>query len=268
MGRCAAETQALVDAFSSNKCKLYTAYISRAYDLTQTVHAWLQEGRVGDTLQSVSYQLVGMGGARDMDTNDLPWRLQAAQSGGGLLLDVGCHVLDRLDYLLGPLTNVDGKAENRKSPQQPVEDYVHLTASIGDSRWTAPNCQGARVECTWDFADSGGNGPKDELILTGNQGSIRLAAMQPAGPVRLYDLQGTLVDEARFDMPQHTAQQMIQAVTDDLRGIQPKPDFLSYGENAVRTSQVMDTVLRSYYGNRDTGYWEDMDAWPGRSASK
>ena len=32
----------------------------------------------------------------------LPWRLIAKQSGGGLIMDKGCHVIDRIDYLFGP----------------------------------------------------------------------------------------------------------------------------------------------------------------------
>ena len=32
----------------------------------------------------------------------LPWRLIAKQSSGGLIMDKGCHVIDRIDYLFGP----------------------------------------------------------------------------------------------------------------------------------------------------------------------
>ena len=39
---------------------------------------------MGDKVTSVTYKLVGLGGARDMD-GDLPWRLDAEQSGGGLV---------------------------------------------------------------------------------------------------------------------------------------------------------------------------------------
>lgn len=33
----------------------------------------------------------------------LPWRLRAEASGGGLVMDVGAHVVDLLEYLLGPI---------------------------------------------------------------------------------------------------------------------------------------------------------------------
>eukprot|EP00957_Ditylum_brightwellii_P035998 2727161-Ditylum_brightwellii.AAC.1 len=56
-----------------------------------------------------------MGGARGMDDDNdaVPWRLDARKSGGGLIMDVGCHVIDRIDYLFGPLKDVKGGAKRR-----------------------------------------------------------------------------------------------------------------------------------------------------------
>ena len=70
--------------------------------------------------------------------------------------------------------------------------------------------------------------------------------------------------------PEHTAQPLIQAVTNDLlaggmrHNKATPPDFLSYGDNAIRASKVIDAILKIYYGNRDIGYWNDKASWPGR----
>lgn len=79
-------------------------------------------------------------------------------------------------------------------------------------------------------------------------------------------------------MPEHTAQRLIQAVTNDLidRKIKKEPhtnnrradDVLSFGDNAIRTQMVIDTMLESYYGGREIGYWSRSDSWPGRPTSK
>ncbi|KAL3925364.1 MAG: hypothetical protein SGILL_000450 [Bacillariaceae sp.] len=278
VGRCAQETSELVRIFQEAGLPLYTAYISRAYERTQAVRNLLQEGAIGDKLKKVSYTLRGTGGARDMN-GALPWRLDPAQSGGGLLLDVGCHVLDRIDHLCGPLENLVGKAENRHSPNIPVEDYCHLTATIGKAPWACMNnggCEGALVECIWDFASE--DSPVDELVLLGSNGSLKMAGMSPNGPIQVVDTDGRVQRELTFEKPEHTAQQLIQAVTDDLllrsagsiclnNDNKEVVNYLSFGDNAVRTQKVMDTILLNYYGSRNIGYWEEAQSWPGRPSS-
>jgi predicted dehydrogenase len=265
VGRCSAETEKIHKLYEANGIKLYTAYISRAYERTQKVRELLSSGVIGDTVQKVTYNLAGTGGARDMTSSDLPWRLNATESGGGLIMDVGCHVLDRIDYLCGPLINLKGNAENKNSPNIPVEDHVHLTADISsDARWAAlPPAKDATVECTWDFNPKDKD-PVDELQIVGPKGAIRMAGMSPNGPVKVYDEKGALQQEFQFDMPEHTAQNLIQAITNDLRGIEPSDHVLSFGDDAIRTQRVIDTVLNSYYGGREIGFWTRPTAWPRR----
>jgi len=78
----------------------------------------------------VSFVNIGSGGARDMN-GELPWRLDASQSGGGLIMDVRCHIIDNLDYICGPFINDNGVTENRNSPSVAVKDYVRFTVTIG-----------------------------------------------------------------------------------------------------------------------------------------
>eukprot|EP00980_Cylindrotheca_fusiformis_P030331 scaffold24660_cov147-Cylindrotheca_fusiformis.AAC.3 len=276
VGRCAQETKEIVDLFQAANLPLYSAYISRAYDRTQAVRKLLQdEDAIGNRLTKVSYTLIGSGGARDMGSgdDDLPWRLDPEQSGGGLIMDVGCHIIDRIEYLCGgrPLVNVQGEAKNNHSPKQKVEDYVHLTATIGSNRNIPSNSptnpiittEGAMVECTWDFA-SPHKEPMDRLVLEGSNGggSIQMTGMSPNAPVEVYDADGRLQKSLEFEMPEHTAQALIQAVTNDLLASKQqdnkdyvRPDYLSFGDNALRTQQVIDTVLSPYYGGREIGYW-------------
>lgn len=263
VGRCAAETQAMMHAMEAAQKPFYTAYISRAYERTQAIRKLLQSKAIGDRVESIQYKVVGTGGARGLDTDDLPWRLNASQAGGGLIMDIGCHIIDRIDFLCGPLTEVEGKAENRGSPNQLVEDYVELSARIGSSDWASLPSDGASVSCTWDFSGTSDEEPQDELVIRGTTGSIKCVGMSPCLPVSVYDEAENLVQQLEFATPEHTAQALVQAVTDDLRGV-TKADFLSYGDNAVRASMVLDKILGSYYGGREKGYWERTESWPGR----
>ena len=283
VGRCAAETKELTEIFERKGLPFYTAYISRAYERTQAVRKLMRDGVIGDKLVKVSYLLRGTGGAKDMATTDLPWRLDASQSGGGLIMDVGCHVFDRIDYLCGPLEQVKGTAEHRSQNNNnggidniPVENYCRATATVGAAPWASipkGGCEGAAVDLTWDFSSNNDdNGAIDELQFVGSNGrTLKMAGMSPTGPVEVLDEDGsTVIESLTFDMPKHTAQRLIQAVTNDLvdRKTQhrhrQRVDYLSFGDNAIRTQRVIDTMLDSYYGGREIGYWSRMDSWPGR----
>ena len=266
VGRSAVETKAVADLTHLSKKPVYTAYISRAYHRTQALRQLLRQGLVGDCITRVQYTLIGTGGVRGMDPNGndtLPWRLIASQAGGGLVMDVGCHIIDRIDYICGPLENVQGHAQNLNSPQQKVEDYVELHATIGNSDWATIPAQGAKVDCVWDFTGRTDE-EKDELILEGPTGAVKMAGMSPFLPISVLDTQGNVVEEHSFPIPEHTAQELIQAITNEIRGVGSSVDFISRTDNAIRTARVLDTVLEGYYGSRDMGYWENEDEWPGR----
>ncbi|CAB9502109.1 5-anhydro-D-fructose reductase [Seminavis robusta] len=271
VGRCAAEAMEMAALCQQAGVPFYTAYISRAYERTLAIRKLLADPNnniVGDTVTQIQYTLVGNGGARGMeqDGQSLPWRLIAKEAGGGLIMDVGCHVIDRIDYLCGPLHDVQGQAENRASRDlQKVEDYVHFDAKIGPSDWAATSSEGASVSCTWDFTGATAE-ERDELVLTGPKGSLRMAGMSANGPIEVLDTSGTVIRTIDdFVMPQHTAQGLIQAVTNDMRGLDVHPPCLvSRADNAIRTQKVIDTVLASYYGGREVGYWDrSPESWPG-----
>jgi hypothetical protein len=42
-------------------------------------------------------------------------------------------------------------------------------------------------------------------------------------------------------------------------------DYISRGENAVRTSVVLDTVLKKYYGTRGIGFWDTRQGGGGKT---
>jgi predicted dehydrogenase len=196
------------------------------------------------------------------NSNELPWRFDAQKSGGGLIMDVGCHVVDRLDYLFGPLSGVSGTALNRNSPDQDVEDYVHLKAEIGPCSWArCVNSAGAKVECIWDFSPSDDTDECDELVVTGTDGYLRMAAMSPSLPVQVFNHENDLLQELTFEAPEHTAQALIQTITDELRGV-GNAWCPSRADNAVRTSKVLDAALERYYGGRSDEFWLRPETWP------
>jgi predicted dehydrogenase len=66
------------------------------------------------------------------------WRLTAEASGGGLFVDLGSHQLDLLDYLLGPIEDVQASVSrsNVRAAHEvgdPVEDNVRMIFRQGAS---------------------------------------------------------------------------------------------------------------------------------------
>ncbi|KAL7559743.1 hypothetical protein ACA910_003325 [Epithemia clementina (nom. ined.)] len=262
VGRCAAETREIVSCMEAAGKPLYTAYISRAYERTQTLRRLLREGYIGARVESVEYKFQGNIVPHGFDKDSPPWRLIAEQAGGGEVMDIGCHIVDRIDYLCGPLMDVDGMAENKNSPFQQVEDFVSLQAKVGPSSWAAIPSEGATVACEWDFSGTS-NETVDEFVISGPNGCIKMAGMSPSLPISVYDNSNKLVKQVEFATPDHTAQPLIQAVTDDLGGVDKAP-FLSFGDNAVRASEVLDKILDPYYGGREIGFWARPESWPGK----
>jgi len=120
MARTHAECVAMNQAFADAGQKLFVAYYRRCLPRFVAVQEMLAQGRIGtvrsvDSVQTTNHMLT-------TDPDDLPWRLDAPHSGGGLLLDMGSHTLDVLDLLLGPITQARGTAR-RASPGRGVADH-------------------------------------------------------------------------------------------------------------------------------------------------
>lgn len=285
-GRCSWETRAIVDELTQRGIQFYPAYVSRAHERTQVIRKLLGVNKVcGDRVTSIQYKQRGSSLARGLskdtggvsnNVNTIPWRLDTKQSGGGLIMDMGCHILDRIDYLFGPITVVnstvlrkgsrDDDDDDDTSSYPLVEDFVSMNAKIGQSDWSAITSEGATVHCVWDFSPQSeidaDRPEEDELTIHGPTGSMRMAGMGAAQPIKVFDADGKLVRTLEFNQPEHAAQPLIQSVVDELRG-KTSAKCSARSDNAVRTSEVLDTILNSYYGGRHDAYWLREDAWPG-----
>lgn len=240
MARNTAECEAMIAAFGDTP--LFVAYYRRCLPRFEKVAALLP--RLG-RLRSVDYRLT----KRAMDWADgLPWRLRAEESGGGLFMDVGCHALDLIDHLCGPLLDVAGEARNQGGRYR-EEDRVEM-------HWT--HGSGLTGAALFDFA---AEGEQDEMRIEGEQGMIACSLFEEA-PVCLKTDAG--VEQLDVPHPPHVHQPLIQAVVNELRGVGRCP---ATAEAGLRTARVMDAVLESYYGDRRGAFWRTPERWPGSSAA-
>ena len=237
MARHAAECDRMVAAFRAARLPLFVAYYRRALPRFLAVRDLLESEALG-TVTAVNYRQNAAHHLKDSN-----WRVTAETSGGGHFLDVGSHVIDLIDFLLGPLTVLESKAQ-RLGPVGTVEDHVSFRFNAG----------GVPGNGVWNFA-----APEalDRLEFTGERGSIRLSVFGDE-PVEV-EVHGRLERLSRPN-PKHVAQPLIQTVVDDLLGRGTCP---STGESALRASRVMDQVLDGYYGGRSDAFWARESTWPG-----
>ena len=245
MARNLTECNFMLTAFGLAKLPLFVAYYRRALPRFLLAKELLASEKIG-ALVSVDY-LFAAGRDNRLDPDSLPWRLKAADAGGGIFLDMGCHTLDILDFLLGPLANVKGDA-TRSDSRFLVEDTVNMTFTVEG---------GAAGTAAWDF--TGATDSTDRITLRGERGEISLSTFGNE-PIALRTESGT----ETFDRPNppHIQQPLIQTIVDELLyGVAKCP---SSGATAARTSRVMDTVLNSYYGGREDAFWLRPQTWRGK----
>ena len=243
MARNHAECRRMVEAFERAGLPLFVAYYRRALPRFLKTRELIRDGRIGQ-LSGVTYRYSSSSHQRT-DPKNLPWRFIAAESGGGLFMDLGSHTLDILDFLVGPLRDVSGLATNVAGAYD-VEDGVCMRfRTAGDGLGVA----------SWNFASIA---QEDVIEISGTAGRIRLSCfgndpvqLQAAGGVEMFDLPN----------PPHIQQPLIQTIVDELLG---RGTCESMGASAARTALVMDTVLEGYYGTRADGFWEQPARWPGR----
>ena len=256
MARTHGECQRMIEAFERKSLPLFVAYYRRALPRFLKAKQLLDSGVLG-AITSIScryasarhsspVEATGQTGGGTTALEALPWRLRAEEAGAGLFLDLGSHTLDILDFLLGPLSAVQGSAANVASPYA-VEDTVVMSFRT--------SC-GALGTGAWNFASARS---EDVIVISGTRAELRLSTFGNE-PIELHQADGI----ESFDLPNpvHIQEPMIQTIVDALSG---QGSCASTGVSAARTSAVMDQVLLGYYGSRDDGFWKNPALWPGRA---
>jgi len=212
----------MIAACRSAKVPLWVAYYRRALPRFRAVRDLMRDGAIGAVRMVISRQF-----QRLPSSAALPWRVDAALSGGGLFVDMAGHTLDFLDYVFGPIETVRGFAANQAGAYG-VEDVV-----LASYRF-ASGVYGSGTWCyTADFEDE-----HNEIV--GEKGRIRFSTSR-AVPIRV--MRGDAIEEIPVDDPPHVHQPLIQSIVDELNGAGM---CASTGDSAARTTWVTDEILREY----------------------
>ncbi len=223
-----AECQEMLAVSRETGMPLFVAYYRRTLPRFRKVKELIDSGAIGQ-VRLVNMTLAWEPRLDELDPQNRSWRVVPEISGGGRFVDVASHQFDLLDYLLGPISQVQGFAGNQAG-YFPAEDVV-TGSFVFES-----DVQGAGA---WSFT---AYGEIDETEIMGAAGHIRFPCFNE-GPVALT----TRAGETSFDIPHplHVQQPLIDTVVAELlgRGVCP-----SHGESAARANWMMDQMLASYYG--------------------
>jgi len=221
MATSVAACERMIAAFERARVPLFVAYYRRALPRFLAVRDALSE--IGD-VRVVTAQILRPLADAERSPATRPWRVDPAIAGGGHFVDLACHTLDLLDFLLGPMSDVRGAADNLAGAYE-AEDTVSLTARF-------PN--GAHMIGNWCFC---ADARADEVEIVGDRGAIRFATFAH-DPVVIESRAGKrALDIAHPDAIQ---QPLVQSIVDELRGRGKSP---STGTTAIRTTRVMEAAL-------------------------
>ena len=217
------ECESMIQGCRTAGAPLFVAYYRRALPRFLKVKELLDAQAIGEP-RFVNISLAQPAPREAFTPETLPWRLNPDVAGGGLFVDLASHMLDLLDFLLGPIRDVHGFASNQ-GQRYPAEDivtstFVHESGVHGVGTWCFTSFD------RWDRTE-----------IVGTEGKIAYATFATQ-PVSLTT--GAGVTEWTFDDPPHIQQPLIQTVVDALNGVGTCP---STGESAARTSWVMDQML-------------------------
>jgi predicted dehydrogenase len=209
-----AECVDMVGAFAAAGVPVWVAYYRRALPRFVRVRELLAShaiGRLTSVHISVQQPLATAG-----------WRVDP-DIGGGLMLDLGSHCVDLIDFLIGPITDVAARAVNTAGG--------HRTADVVAASFRAGGIVGGGL---WNF---NAFSARDLMIFTGDGGEVRVPIFTD-GDVEL--TAGGRHDVLPFRNPPHVHQPLVQAIVDELCGV---GRCESTGESGARASWVLDRCL-------------------------
>jgi predicted dehydrogenase len=229
MARNYSECEEMISACKDAGVPLFVAYYRRGHERFLKIKEFVESKVIGDVrfVSSTQYQPV----SKDMlNVEKLPWRVQPELSGGGLFFDLASHTLDILDFLLGPITSVQGFASNQAGYYS-AEDIVTGTYLFESGIHGVGN---------WCFT---AHEYIDENVIVGSKGKIIFSTF--GHDFVLTTNHGK--EEFHFEPQQHVHQPLVETIVKELTGENEKCP--STGVSGARTNWVMDQMVNKN-GNR------------------
>lgn len=156
-----AECDRMIAACHANKVKLGVAYYRHFYPVIERVKEIIQSGAIG---KPVLAQINAFEWFNPTADNPRSWLLSRDQSGGGPMFDFGCHRIEVLVNILGPIKKVRAITANVLFERE-VEDIATALFQLEGGTIGVLSVTHAARE------------PQDTLEIFGSLGSIHVPAL-------------------------------------------------------------------------------------------
>ncbi|TKB06901.1 Gfo/Idh/MocA family protein [Desulforhopalus sp. IMCC35007] len=219
------ECREIVEAAQKRNVPVYVTYYRRSMEKFKKIKELLDGGTIGKigSVQVTQYQQL-IAGARE---GDIPWRVEPSVSGGGILVDMGSHVFDILDFLVGPIATISGKVTNYggyyKAEDSAVAAFVFENGVLGagtfnynTDRWV------------------------DRIEIAGDKGRLIFSCFDNE-PVEIFA--GGREELLHFTPPEPVYSPFVK----DMVGCLLSGDVKGYVETAVRPTELLDQLLATYH---------------------
>jgi predicted dehydrogenase len=227
MARDAVECDDMIAACMAAGVPLRVAYYRRALPRFLAVRNLVHDGAIGAVRMVTSRQFQPLRSKDAAPPDGNPWRLDPVHSGGGLFVDMMSHTLDFLDFVFGPIAEVRAFAANHGGAYD-AEDAVAAS-------WRFES--GVQGSGAWGYA---ADREEEGNEIVGAKGRIRFSTTR-AVPIEVWH--GAACRSLDVGDPPHVHQPLIQSFVDELNGV---AQCASTGDSAVRTTRVVDAILREY----------------------
>lgn len=223
MALTSSDCDRMIAACESNGVKLGIAYYRRFYPAIRRMKEIIASGEIG---RPVLADLNSFERFNPPPGGDRAWLLDPAQSGGGPMMDFGCHRIEILLNLLGPIAATVA-VRAMALYERAVEDTAIGVFSF------ASGAQGV-LKVTHATRDS-----QDTFDLFGSEGSIRTAVLNQ-GVLRIRTAEGERTEELppHANLHQPLIEDFIEAVRDDRA-----PEVGGEAGRAVQL--ILDDIYRS-----------------------
>jgi predicted dehydrogenase len=155
----------MIAACRANNVTLGVAYYRRFYPVVARIREIISSGEIGKV---VTAQMNAFEFFDPPADHPRRWLLDKAKSGGGPMMDFGCHRIELLSYLLGPVKAIESIVSNRVFERE-VEDTAVALLQFENGSTATVTVTHAATE------------PQDTLAIFGTKGSINVPVLNQGG---------------------------------------------------------------------------------------